>query len=194
MSIESARAAVAEIQARIEALSVRPPSVMPQPSGQRSGMGSPSVQPFDVSLAQAMGTAEVRPAPGRLSPEIEAIVHKYSAQFGVDPGLVKAVITAESGGDVRAVSSKGAMGLMQIMPEEVREYGIRDPFDPDQNILAGVKQLAQKLQLFHGDAALALAAYNAGSGAVRKYGGIPPYPETQKYVSRVLSLWKESAE
>lgn len=194
MSIESARAAVAEIQARIEALSVPTPTAMVQRPDRLAASEGAGTKPFDVSLAQAMGAAAIRPVAGKLSPEIQAIVQKYSAQFGVDAGLVQAVILAESGGDARAVSSKGAMGLMQIMPEEVREYGIRDPFDADQNIFAGVKQLAQKLQMFHGDVSLALAAYNAGSGAVRKYGGIPPYPETQKYVSRVLSLWKGSVE
>ena len=194
MSIESARAAAAEILARIEALSVPPPALPVQRAGRIDAAGTEAAKPFDVSLAQAMGTATVRPMSAKLSPEILEIVQKYSRQFGVDPALVQAVITAESGGDVHAVSPKGAMGLMQIMPDEVREYGIQDPFDADQNIMAGVKQLAQKLQLFHGDVSLALAAYNAGSGAVRKYGGIPPYPETQKYVSRVLALWKGAAE
>jgi len=194
MSIETARAAAAEILARIEALSVPPPALPVQRAGRIDAVGTEAAKPFDVSLAQAMGTATVRPVSAKLSPEILEIVQKYSRQFGVDPALVQAVITAESGGDVHAVSPKGAMGLMQIMPDEVREYGIQDPFDADQNIMAGVKQLAQKLQLFHGDVSLALAAYNAGSGAVRKYGGIPPYPETQKYVSRVLALWKGAAE
>ncbi len=194
MSIETARAAAAEILARIEALSVPPPALPVQRAGRIDAVGTEAAKPFDVSLAQAMGTATVRPMSAKLSPEILEIVQKYSRQFGVDPALVQAVITAESGGDAHAVSPKGAMGLMQIMPDEVREYGIQDPFDADQNIMAGVKQLAQKLQLFHGDVSLALAAYNAGSGAVRKYGGIPPYPETQKYVSRVLALWKGAAE
>ena len=80
------------------------------------------------------------------------------------------------------------MGLMQLMPDEVKSYGISDPFDAEQSIAGGTRQLADKLKSFNGDLPLALAAYNAGSGAVRKYGGIPPYKETQDYVKKVLSM------
>jgi soluble lytic murein transglycosylase-like protein len=98
------------------------------------------------------------------------------------------VIRAESGGNTMSVSRAGAKGLMQIMPDELRAYGIHDPFDPEQNISAGTQQLAEKLKLFNGDLKLALAAYNAGSGAVRKYHGVPPYPETQAYVKRIFGM------
>jgi soluble lytic murein transglycosylase-like protein len=134
------------------------------------------------------GQAFLRPISKRFVPEIEALIQKYSALRGLDPDLVRAVIQVESDGNPRAISHKGAMGLMQLMPEEVKGYGIHDPFDPEQNIAGGTRQLAEKLKLFNGDIALALAAYNAGTGAVRKYGGIPPYPETQNYVRRVLEL------
>ena len=99
--------------------------------------------------------------------------------------LVKAVIQTESGGNPRSVSGAGAMGLMQLMPENVKEAGISDPFDPEQNIAAGTKQLAGLLSQYHGDLDLALAGYNAGPGNVRKYGGVPPFTETRNYIQRV---------
>ncbi|HXG24617.1 MAG TPA: lytic transglycosylase domain-containing protein [Chthonomonadales bacterium] len=195
MSIESMIARIEEIEARIRALSPEPPT-LPLPdsrsllkaAGSISSSGETSALPFNVSLAQATGQAFLRPVGKRFPPEIEALIQKYSDMNGLAPDLVRAVIQVESDGNPRAVSHKGALGLMQLMPEEVKGYGIRDPFDPEQNIAAGTRQLAEKLKLFNGDVALALAAYNAGTGAVRKYGGIPPYRETQNYVQRVLGL------
>jgi soluble lytic murein transglycosylase-like protein len=195
MSIESVMARIGEIEARIRALSLEPPTLsLPHPfdSGQSAVSMGPSkeavVMPFNIRLAQMTGQAFLRPISKRFVPEIEALIQKYSALRGLDPDLVRAIIQVESDGNPRAISHKGAMGLMQLMPEEVRGYGIRDPFDPEQNIAGGTRQLAEKLKLFNGDIALALAAYNAGTGAVRKYGGIPPYQETQNYVRRVLEL------
>ncbi len=114
-----------------------------------------------------------------------ALIQKYAAQNGLAPSLVKAVIQTESGGNPRSVSGAGAMGLMQLMPENVKEAGISDPYDPEQNIAAGTKQLAGLLSQYHGDLDLALAGYNAGPGNVRKYGGVPPFTETQNYIHRV---------
>jgi len=114
---------------------------------------------------------------------IEAAGRKYN----VDPALIRQVIMAESGFDSQAVSSAGAQGLMQLMPGIAASYGVTDSFDPAQNIDAGTHLLRDLLNRFQGDARLALAAYNAGPGAVEKYRGIPPYEETQAYVRRILT-------
>jgi soluble lytic murein transglycosylase-like protein len=194
MSIESINARISEIQARIDALTVRPELPAPQmpPPVALGGAQTPAaVEPFNVSLAQVQGSAFLRPAgaeEGTFSPYIEGLIAKYSAQNNLDPKLVRAVITAESDGDPQCRSSKGAMGLMQLMPDEVTAYGIKNPFDPEENIRGGTRQLAEKLKLYNGDVSLALAAYNAGTGAVRKYHGIPPYPETQGYVKKILAM------
>jgi soluble lytic murein transglycosylase-like protein len=107
----------------------------------------------------------------------------------VDARLVEAVVTAESAGNPRAVSRKGAQGLMQLMPQRSVLLGVRDPFDPQQNIDGGVRHLRDLLQRYGGNLTLALAAYNAGEDAVRTYGGVPPYAETQEYVRRVRALY-----
>lgn len=113
------------------------------------------------------------------------LVEPIAARYGLDTELVLRVIEAESGGNPQAVSPKGAMGLMQLMPETARALGISDPFDPAQNIEGGVRYLSHLLRRF-GDLRLALAAYNAGPGAVERYGGVPPFPETQRYLERIL--------
>lgn len=109
--------------------------------------------------------------------------------YGVDPLLVKALIQVESGYRPTAKSPRGAVGLMQIMPSTARAYNVRNPFDPKANIEAGVKHLKALLDRFGGDRTeLALAAYNAGIGAVEKFNGVPPYRETRNYVTRILEL------
>jgi soluble lytic murein transglycosylase-like protein len=109
---------------------------------------------------------------------------------GVDAALLRAVIHAESGFNPRALSYKGAQGLMQLMPGTAFELGVGNAFDPAQNISGGARYLATLLHAFHGDVSLAAAAYNAGAGAVAKYGGVPPYAETQVYVKRVALLYQ----
>ncbi|MDE1897745.1 MAG: lytic transglycosylase domain-containing protein, partial [Xanthomonadaceae bacterium] len=118
------------------------------------------------------------------APEIASAASRY----GVDPALLRAVIHAESAFDPRAVSDKGAQGLMQLMPGTAADMGVRDAFLPGQNIDGGARYLAQLLRDFHGNERLATAAYNAGEAAVRKYNGIPPYDETRLYVQRVALL------
>ncbi len=110
---------------------------------------------------------------------------RIAAEHGVAPQLVKSIIRAESNGDPSAVSSKGAMGLMQLMPQTAKEYGVSNPFDPVANIRGGVRYLKRLLEDFSGDVSLALAAYNAGPEKVRRYKGIPPYQETQQFVQKV---------
>ncbi|MCD6162443.1 MAG: lytic transglycosylase domain-containing protein [candidate division Zixibacteria bacterium] len=108
----------------------------------------------------------------------------------IDPKLVTAVMMQESGGNPNAVSSKGAKGLMQLMDPTAKMLGVKDPFDIKQNIFGGVKYLASLLKRFKGDVGKALAAYNAGTEAVNKYDGIPPYEETEKYVSNIMANLK----
>ena len=114
------------------------------------------------------------------------VIAAISEAHGVDPLLVRALIQVESNYKVRARSHKGAVGLMQLMPSTAREYNVRNPYDPKANIAAGVKHLKSLIDRWGVE--LALAAYNAGEGAVKKYNGIPPYRETRNYVSRILSL------
>ena len=115
------------------------------------------------------------------------IIDNVSAEQGVDGRLVKAIIQVESAYQERARSRKGAMGLMQLMPDTARQYAAADPYEPRSNIEAGIKYLKSLLQRF--ELPLALAAYNAGEATVRRFGGIPPYPETRDYVARVLKLF-----
>lgn len=123
-------------------------------------------------------------APAAFAPLIQQAAQKY----GVDPDLITAVIQAESSFNPRAISRVGAQGLMQLMPATARALGVTNAFDPAQNIEGGTKYLRQLLDQFGGNEALAVAAYNAGPHAVKKYGNnIPPYQETQNYVKRVLS-------
>ncbi len=122
----------------------------------------------------------------------EREIQKAAGFFGLDPALIKAVIRAESGGDPGAVSSKGALGLMQLMPETAKELMVYDPFDPAENIWGGSKYLSWLVDSFDGDIIAALAAYNSGPGTVERYGGIPPYPETIQYIKRVLRFWKQA--
>lgn len=116
------------------------------------------------------------------------VIESLAGESGVDPALVRAVIHAESHFNPKAVSSKGAGGLMQLMPATAKRFGVTDRFSPEENIRGGVAYLRILLREF-GDPKLAVAAYNAGEGAVRRYKGIPPYEETRIYVTRVMSLW-----
>jgi len=116
------------------------------------------------------------------------IITAVARTHGVDPLLVRALIQVESGDRPTAHSNKGAMGLMQLMPSTARQYRVRNPYDPKANIAAGVQHLKTLLDRMGGAVDLALAAYNAGEAAVKKFNGIPPYQETRDYVSRILSL------
>jgi soluble lytic murein transglycosylase-like protein len=119
--------------------------------------------------------------------EFDPIINACALEYGVDKSLVKAVIHAESGYDPNAVSSKGASGLMQLMPKTAEGLHVVDAFNPRDNIRGGVRYLKFLLDTFKGDVSLALAAYNAGLSNVAKYKGIPPFKETQNYVAKVLS-------
>jgi len=142
-------------------------------------------------LPVAPGAANVIPLAQTSSSGYSALIQKYAAQYGLAPSLVQAVIKTESDGNPRCVSRAGAMGLMQLMPDNVKEAGVTDPFDPEQNIAAGTEQLAGLLSQYHGNLDLALAGYNAGPGNVRKYGGVPPFTETQNYIKRVRAAMEK---
>jgi soluble lytic murein transglycosylase-like protein len=117
------------------------------------------------------------------------IIERHASKYGVDPTLVRAVIQVESNFNPRCLSHKGARGLMQLMPGTAKRFGVKDVHDPDQNIRGGVQYLSKLLAMFPNDLQRALAAYNAGEGAVQRYGGIPPYEETSTYVKRALTVY-----
>ena len=121
---------------------------------------------------------------------MQGIVTSAAARYAVPGGLVRAVLMAESAGNPAALSSAGAQGLMQLMPGTAQSCGIGNPFDPFENVDCGTRYLGGLLKRYHNNVKLAVAAYNAGPGAVNKYGGVPPYAETQAYVARVLETYR----
>lgn len=125
-----------------------------------------------------------------LMPRINSAIDSYSKAYGLDPKLVRAVIKEESGFQPFALSTSGAMGLMQLMPGTAEGLGVTDPYNIEQNILGGTQYLYYQLKAFDGDLSLALAAYNAGPNAVKNYGGIPPYAQTQNYVKKVTNTYQ----
>jgi len=141
----------------------------------------------DIKKDRKLRTTFRLSASARNPAEFEQIINSCAVQYGVDKSLVKAVIHAESGYDPNAVSSKGASGLMQLMPNTARSLKVANSFDPADNIHGGVRYLKFLLDTFKGDVTLALAAYNAGLSRVAQYGGVPPYAETRNYVAKVLS-------
>ena len=129
-------------------------------------------------------------APHSLSgAEVSSLVNVASSANGVPPGLIRAVLMAESAGDPSAISVAGAQGLMQLMPGTAAHCGI-DPFEASENVQCGTSYLRGLLDRYHGNVTLAVAAYNAGPGAVDRYHGVPPYAETQAYVARVISAYE----
>lgn len=128
---------------------------------------------------------------------LNEVIDYYARRFGLEPALLCAVIKVESDNDPKAVSSKGAMGLMQLIPTTAEELAVMDPLDINENVRGGCQYLKQMLAQFSGDLELALAAYNAGPNAVKRHHGIPPYPETVNYVKKVkhyLELYRSRAE
>ncbi len=150
---------------------------------------------FSGALAGALGSAAppagqggTAAAPDPVPPaQIDALVDRNATTWQVEPALIKAVIANESGFDANATSGVGAQGLMQLMPATAASLGVRDPYDPAQNVAGGTRYLRGLLDRFGGDKRLAIAAYNAGPGAVEKYGDVPPYRETRNYVQNVLA-------
>lgn len=170
--MKAARSAAAEVSDYIAALPMKAVPV----SNTDQGSANPNYQ--NLVRGRAVSSASIDDA-------IETAARRHN----VDPNLVRAVIKVESGGNPSAVSRKGAMGLMQLMPATARELKLTNPFDPAQNVDAGVRHLKGLLDNFRGDLNLTLAAYNAGEGAVRRNGGVPPYMETRSYVRRITALY-----
>lgn len=134
------------------------------------------------------------PAPAKVGSTLvsfDDIISRYSNHYGLDDALVRAVIKAESNYNPQALSNKGAQGLMQLIPETARDMQVSDPFDPEDNIRGGSRYLRLMLDEFGGNVELALAAYNAGPNAVKRFGGIPPYQETQSYVVKVKNFQRQ---
>src|SRR5687768_2395159 len=138
------------------------------------------------SARVAVSIDSFRPVPARRA--YEGLIKEAAKRYRVEPGLIRSVMQTESAFNTMAVSSAGAMGLMQLMPELAVELGVTDPFDPRENIMAGARHLRRLLDVHDGNVTLAVASYNAGEGAVARYGAVPPYPETQNYVLRVTRL------
>lgn len=128
---------------------------------------------------------------GKASVKLDDIFKRASEKYDISYDFLVAVAKAESDFNTKCVSSAGAMGIMQLMPDECKEFKVTDPYDAEQNIMASAKLLKAHLKKYDGDYTLAAAAYNAGSGAVSKYGGVPPYTETQNYVKKIKKYMKE---
>jgi soluble lytic murein transglycosylase-like protein len=144
------------------------------------------VQPREVDAA-APDAQPVLPPAG-----IDEAVSRIAAEHSLSPQLIHSVIKVESNYNAHAISSKGALGLMQLIPATARRFGVSDVFNPVQNIQGGTKYLRYLLDLYNGNYALALAAYNAGEAAVARYGGVPPFAETQNYVTLVRRQWEQA--
>jgi soluble lytic murein transglycosylase-like protein len=178
-AMRSARAIASEVSSYIDSR----PSL---DSGAAKVKGKLAAQ--DPNYSRAAGNRSVSAA------EIDRYINEAAARHHVDPNLVRALVKVESNFNPQAVSSKGAMGLMQLMPETARMYDVRNPFDAAQNVDAGVRHLKGLLENFGGNVSLSLAAYNAGQGAVERNRGIPPYTETRNYVKRITSLMGSASE
>ncbi len=135
------------------------------------------------------GSEQVQVLPGRRAKSYDKLIDRVARAEGLDTELLRAVVATESNFDPDAISKKGALGLMQLMPETARGMGVTDPFHPAENLEAGARHLRRLIEKYQGKLTLALSAYNAGETAVDRYKGIPPYPETQNYVKKVLKAY-----
>lgn len=199
-SASRAEARVAQLQTMIQAVEAGPSrsagagsfqsalaeaSAVPGTGPGAIGEASPVTTPSPTTTSVPTATEPTSLAGDGTVP-FQSLIEESCARYGVDPALLAGLIEQESHFDPTVGSSAGAQGLTELMPETAASLGVTDPHDPAQSIDAGARLLSEKLAEFGGDTELALAAYNAGSGAVQQYNGIPPYPETQEYVKKVL--------
>jgi hypothetical protein len=162
-------------------------AVMKQVAGVMGKAPTPAASFFTVPWVQTPVPFSTPPCDPLPTVDLDKLVEENAQQQGVKPELIRGVIAEESGARPCAVSWKGAQGLMQLMPATSEQFGVKDPFDPHQNVEAGTKLLKQLLTKYNNDVSLALAAYNAGEGRVDKDGGVPQIPETQNYVTDIQS-------
>lgn len=172
-----------EIQSRMKAL-----------EPERSPGPNPTAPPAAIQGAIGRGNQPLDPFAGTVvvrhlspPPQMASMIRQAATRHGLDPLLFESLVAAESGFDPSVVSSAGAQGLAQLMPATAKMLGVSNPFDPAQNLDGGARYLAQMMRQFNGDARLALAAYNAGPGAVSRHGGVPPFQETRNYIDRILN-------
>jgi soluble lytic murein transglycosylase-like protein len=162
-------------------------SAMKQVTGVMGKAPTPATSFFTVPWVETPVPFDAPPCEPLPAAELDKLVEENSQQVGVKPELIRGVIAQESGARPCAVSWKGAQGLMQLMPATSEQFGVRDPFDPHQNVEAGTKLLKQLLTKYKDDVSLALAAYNAGEARVDRDGGVPQIQETQNYVTEIQS-------
>lgn len=189
MDITSDLSAVASRIEQITGAPVQLPGLPEQ--AQEGGSFAAMLQAQMASQEATPASADAAPnAPAMVPPaQIDSLVNDNAQAQAVDPALIKAIIANESGFNANATSNVGAQGLMQLMPGTAAGLGVTDSYDPAQNVAGGTKYIKGLLERFNGDVRLAVAAYNAGPGAVEKYGGVPPYAETQNYVQNVLASY-----
>lgn len=139
-----------------------------------------------ITLFSLKIEAQVKPQQDK---KYDEIIETIASDYGLEPSLIHSIIRAESNYNPRAVSTKGAMGLMQLMPETAKKYGVKNLFDPWENIEGGVRYLKDLIKLYNNQTDLVLAGYNAGQEAIKKYGGIPPYSETKNYIEKIKTSY-----
>jgi soluble lytic murein transglycosylase-like protein len=189
MDITADLSAVASRISQITGAPVQLPG-MPQQQDAPSFSAQLQAQMAQQDLGEGTSDAAAPDAPAMVPPaQIDALVNDNAQSQNVDPALIKAIIANESGFNANATSNVGAQGLMQLMPSTAAGLGVANAYDPAQNVAGGTKYIKGLLDRFNGDVPLAVAAYNAGPNAVEKYGGVPPYAETQNYVQNVLASY-----
>lgn len=144
---------------------------------------------YSGSSAINSGSVKLEASGLSCSADLDAIFNEAASKYGVDAKFLKAIAKCESDFSTECTSHSGAMGIMQLMPQTAASLGVTNAYDPYQNIMGGARYISEKLTQYNGDKSLALAAYNAGSGNVAKYGGIPPFKETQNYVAKVMAYY-----
>jgi soluble lytic murein transglycosylase-like protein len=183
MSLSTIGTRLGELQTMVAQMNT-PAAPAPAPTPAATAPTSP----FAGALAAAQTSPSAAPVSGAgASSAFDSEINAAAASNGIDPALLKGLVSQESGFNPSARSGAGAVGLTQLMPGTASALGVTNPLDPAQSLQGGAKYLREQLDRFGGDETLALAAYNAGPGAVQKYGGVPPYAETQNYVTSVMS-------